>query len=179
MPIDANNWDHAFDMKLNHWAEGEGDVWQRNRGDDGWLGFTELYRGEGAFDDDWHTIVAGYDPCSGHMTYLDGFLQTGELNGEWAPELIEPLDRYVTMIGDTLDVNNDDSPPFSGLIRDVKIYNDITEDQIRSLGGEEVGIHVIESSVNIAGSEPAGEGIVNFFDHAEFAKQWMEEVLFE
>jgi hypothetical protein len=180
VPIDANNWDHAFDMKANHFAEGEGDVWQRNRGDDGWHGFTELWRGEGAFDDGWHTVVAGYDPCNGiHLTYLDGFLQTGELNGEWAPELTESLDRYVTMIGDTLDVNNDDSNPLSGLIRDVKIYNDITEAQIRSLGGEEVGIHVIESSVNIAGSEPAGEGIVNFLDHAEFAKQWLEENLFE
>jgi hypothetical protein len=172
-PFDVETWDRAFDMKTNHWAEGEGDVFQRNHED-----FTELYPGEGAFHDGWHTVIGAYDAETGiRWTYLDGVLQTGE----WAPELTEPLDRYQTLIGDTLDLDNDDSNPLVGDINDVKIYADVNEAEIRFLVGEEVGTYEVPvdelANWNVDGA--FGDNIINFLDHAMFSPDWDKYKPFE
>jgi hypothetical protein len=172
-PFDTETWDRAFDVKTGHWAEGDGDVFQRNHED-----FTELFLGEGAFHDGWHTVVAGYDAETGiRLTYLDGEL----LTGEWAPELTEPLDRYQTLIGETLDVDNGDSNPLVGDINEVKIYGDVNEAEIRFLGGEEAGIFEVPVNevINMYIDGEFGSNIINFLDQAEFAPQWYKEELFE
>ncbi|ARN57823.1 LamG-like jellyroll fold domain-containing protein [Sedimentisphaera salicampi] len=122
---------------------------------------------------EWHLLTACFDGYAAKL-YVDGILREEVDNGSELANFSE-WEQPVTLFGRNL--RGSVSDRFSGQIDDMRIFNyPLTNEEIAALYYDETGVRQCiygYPEFDIAGPEGTPDCVVNLYDFAEFASEWL------